>query len=249
MSGPALSVVIPAYNEAPRLPGTLASVRAYLRGLGREHEIVVVDDGSSDTTAEVARDAGDDVRVLRHETNRGKGYAVRRGMLAATGARRLITDADLSTPIEELATLEAEIEHGFDIAIGSRAVAGALIEVHQPAYREAMGRLFNVLVQALLLPGLADTQCGFKLFTARAARAAFSVSSLDGFSFDVEALYVARHQGLRIAEVPVTWRNDAATRVGLGGGAAAFVDLVRIRLRARRGAYGAPGGTAGERPT
>lgn len=249
MTASSLSVIVPAYNEAPRLPGTLASVRAYLRGLGREHEIVVVDDGSTDTTADVARAAGDDVRVLRHEANRGKGYAVRRGMLAATGARRLMTDADLSTPIEELAKLEAEIERGFDIAIGSRAVAGARIEVHQPAYREAMGRLFNRLVQALLLPGLCDTQCGFKLFTARAAQTVFSVSSLDGFSFDVEALYVARHRSLRIAEVPVTWRNDAATRVGLGGGAAAFADLVRIRLRARRGAYGAPGGASGELPT
>jgi dolichyl-phosphate beta-glucosyltransferase len=218
MTAPSLSVVVPAYNEARRLPATLARVRAHLRDLGRQHEIVVVDDGSSDTTADVARDAGDDVRVLRHEPNRGKGYAVRRGMLAATGARRLITDADLSTPIE----------------------------VHQPAYREAMGRLFNRLVQALLLPGLQDTQCGFKLFTARAAQAAFSASSLDGFCFDVEALYVARHKGLRVAEVPVTWRNDAATRVGLGGGAAAFVDLARIRLRAWRGAYGA---AVGEPPT
>jgi len=249
MTAPSLSVVIPAYNEAQRLPATLARVRAYLRGLGREHEIVVVDDGSSDTTAQVAREAGEDVRLLRHAPNRGKGYAVRRGMLAATGERRLITDADLSTPIEELAKLEAEIERGFDVAIGSRAVAGALIEVHQPAYREAVGRLFNRVVQALLLPGLSDTQCGFKLFTARAARAAFSVASLDGFSFDVEALYLARRLGLRIAEVPVIWRNDAATRVGLGGGAAAFADLVRIHLRARRGAYGAPGGASGEPPT
>jgi dolichyl-phosphate beta-glucosyltransferase len=243
-----LSVIVPAYNEAGRLPATLARVRAYLQDLGREHEILVVDDGSADTTAQVARAAGADVRVLRHETNRGKGYAVRRGMLAATGTRRLITDADLSTPIEELVKLEAEIEHGFDIAIGSRAVAGALIEVHQPAYREAMGRLFNLLVQALLLPGLCDTQCGFKLFTARAAEAAFSPCRLDGFSFDVEALYVARRRGLRIVEVPVVWRNDTASRVSLGGGSAAFADLVRIRLAAQRGAYG-PAGTRGGTPT
>jgi dolichyl-phosphate beta-glucosyltransferase len=237
-------VVIPAYNEALRLPSTLGRVRKHLAERGVAHEIVVVDDGSTDATAEVARAAGDVVRVLRHQPNRGKGYAARRGMLAATGERRLMTDADLSTPIEELAGLEAALDRGYDVAIGSRAIAGARIEVRQPAYREAMGRLFNVLVQALLLPGLSDTQCGFKLFTAGAAEAAFSPCRLDGFSFDVEALYAARRRGLRIAEVPVVWRNDAATRVSLGGGGAAFVDLLSIRLRALRGAYRP--GAAGE---
>jgi dolichyl-phosphate beta-glucosyltransferase len=246
LSPPTLSVVIPAFNEALRLPATLARVREHLAARGVAHEILVVDDGSSDATADVARAGGDVVRLLRHEPNRGKGYAVRRGMLAATGERRLMTDADLSTPIEELARLEAEIDRGFDVAIGSRAVAGARIEVRQPAYREAMGRLFNVLVQALLLPGLSDTQCGFKLFTAAAAEAAFRACRLDGFCFDAEALYVARRHGLRIAEVPVVWRNDAATRVGIGGGGAAFLDLVRIRLLALRGAYGPRGsGPAG----
>jgi dolichyl-phosphate beta-glucosyltransferase len=245
VSGPALSVVIPAYNEALRLPPTLARVDEHLSARGVAHEILVVDDGSSDATAEIARAAGASVRVLRHEPNRGKGYAVRRGMLAATGARRLMTDADLSTPIEELARLEAELDRGFDVAIGSRAVAGARIEVRQPAYREAMGRLFNRLVQVLLLPGIADTQCGFKLFTAPAAAASFEACRLDGFSFDVEALYLARRRGLRIAEVPIVWRNDAATRVGLGGGSAAFLDLLRIRLLALGGAYGARGSRPG----
>jgi len=242
VTAPLLSVVIPAFNEARRLPATLARVGEHLAAQGRPHEILVVDDGSADGTADVARAAGADVRVLRHEPNRGKGYAVRRGMLAATGARRLMTDADLSTPIEELARLEAELDRGWDVAIGSRAVAGARVEVHQPAYREAMGRVFNVLVQVLLLPGLADTQCGFKLFTAGAADAAFRACRLDGFSFDVEALYVARLRGLRIAEVPVVWRNDAATRVSLGGGGTAFLDLLRIRIAATRGAYGPAGG-------
>ena len=245
MSAPTLSVVIPAYNEALRLPATLARVRHHLAARGVTHEILVVDDGSTDATADVARAAGDAVRLLRHEPNRGKGYAVRRGMLAASGGRRLMTDADLSTPIEELARLEAELDRGFDVAIGSRAVAGARIEVRQPAYREAMGRLFNRLVRVLLLPGLLDTQCGFKLFSAEAAEASFGSCRLDGFSFDVEALYLARRRGLRVAEVPIVWRNDAATRVGLGGGSAAFVDLLRIRLLALRGAYGARGSGPG----
>jgi dolichyl-phosphate beta-glucosyltransferase len=134
-----------------------------------------------------------------------------------------------------------ELDRGAEVAIGSRAVPGAQIEVHQPAYREAMGRIFNRVVQSLLLPGLKDTQCGFKLFTALAAEQSFGACRLDGFSFDVEALYVARRRGLRIVEVPVVWRNDEASRVSLGGGGAAFVDLVRIRLLAGRGAYGSAG--------
>lgn len=247
MSRPSLSLVIPAFNEAQRLPATLARVHAYLDARGGPCQVLVVDDGSIDGTAEVARAGPGAVEVLRHAVNRGKGHAVRAGMLAATGERRLMTDADLSTPIEELARLEAELERGCDVAIGSRAVAGARIEVHQPLYRELMGRLFNRLVQLLLLPGLHDTQCGFKLWRADAAVAAFTACRLDGFSFDVEALYVARRRGLRIAELPVTWRNDAATRVGVGGGATAFADLVRIRLAAARGRYGSSAGAA--RPT
>jgi dolichyl-phosphate beta-glucosyltransferase len=202
----------------------------------------VVDDGSTDRTADAAREAGGGVtRILRHEPNRGKGFAVRRGMLAARGLRRLMSDADLSTPIQELGHLEAEMDRGYDVVIGSRAIAGARIEVHQPLYREVMGRAFNRLVQSLLLPGLHDTQCGFKLFTGEAAQRAFSAARLDGFSFDVEALYVARRHGLRIAEVPVVWRNDAATRVSLGGGGEAFLDVLRIRRLARSGAYGPAG--------
>jgi len=248
VSAPALSIVIPAFNEVARLPATLARLRESLSQRAGETEIVVVDDGSVDATADAAREAGGrGLVLLRHQPNRGKGYAVRRGMLAARGARRLMTDADLSTPLEDLSRLEDELEGGADIAIGSRAVAGARIEVHQPVYREMMGRVFNRLVQLLLLPGLKDTQCGFKLFSAEAAERAFGLCRLDGFSFDVEALYIARRRGLRIAEVPVTWRNDAASRVSLGGGGAAFVDLLRIRLLAWRGVYdrGAGGGDPG----
>jgi dolichyl-phosphate beta-glucosyltransferase len=235
---PQLSVVIPAYNEAVRLPPTLARVEAFLAGAGRDYEVVVVDDGSTDGTAERARATGcRGLTVLRHEPNRGKGYAVRQGMLAARGAWRLMTDADLSTPIEDLAHLEKALLAGADVAIGSRAVAGATIEVHQPAYREAMGRLFNLLVRALVLPELHDTQCGFKLFTAAAAESTFRRSRLDGFSFDVEALAIARRLRLRTAEVPVTWRNDAASRVGMLRGGLAFLDVLRIAVNGWAGRY------------
>ena len=224
-----LSVVIPAYNEEARLPPTLTRVQEWLAGSGLTHEVIVVDDGSRDATVRVAQEAG--VTVLAGEPNRGKGYAVRRGMLAATGARRLMTDADLSTPIEDVTALLGRLDEGFDVAIASRAVAGANVEIRQPWYRENMGRLFNLLVRVLLLPSLRDTQCGFKLFSARAAEAAFGAARLDGFSFDVEVLYLARQQGFRIAEVPVTWRNDEATRVRTLQGAQAFLDVLKIRLR------------------
>ena len=238
MSAPGLSVVIPAYNEERRLPGTLRSVVEHLRPRRTSFEVLVVDDGSTDGTAAAVEAFGDPrVHLLRGQDNRGKGHAVRRGMLKATGARRLMTDADLSTPMTDLAGLEEAMGRGFDIAIGSRALAGSNVEVRQGAFREGMGRVFNVGVRLLLLPDLRDTQCGFKLFTAQAAQVAFSTSRLDGFCFDVEALVVARRHGLRIAEVPVTWRNDVATRVGLTKGAQAFADLVRIRWSRSRGAY------------
>ena len=227
--------MIPAYNEATRLPPTLERVRAWLAASGLAHEVLVADDGSTDATAEVARAGG--ATVLSGGPNRGKGHAVRRGMLAARGRRRLMTDADLSTPIEDVAALMARLDEGYDVAIASRALPGARIEVRQPAYREGMGRVFNLLVRALAVPGIHDTQCGFKLFTAEAAEAAFRPALLDGFSFDVETLYLARRRGLRIAEVPVRWRNDAASRVGPLNGFRAFVDLGRIRWNDWRGRY------------
>ncbi|HET7292562.1 MAG TPA: dolichyl-phosphate beta-glucosyltransferase [Vicinamibacteria bacterium] len=236
---PRLSVVIPAFNEERRLPESIARVRAFLEARGQSFEIVVADDGSQDATAAVAEASGGPAtRVLRGERNRGKGHAVRRGMRAARGERRLMTDADLSAPIEELVRLEERLDQGYDVAIGSRAVQGARIEVRQGRFRETAGRAFNVLVRLLLLPRIRDTQCGFKLFTARAAEVVFEKVRLDGFSFDVEALYVARRAGLQVAEVPVVWRNDAATRVGGLSGARAFLDLARIRLNGVRGRYG-----------
>jgi dolichyl-phosphate beta-glucosyltransferase len=235
LSDPDLSVVIPAFNEAGRLPRTLERVTTFLRGWGRSYEVLVVDDGSTDDTAQKARAA--EATVLRDEGNRGKGHAVRRGMLAARGQRRLMTDADLSTPIEELPRFLETMDAGYDVVIGSRALPGSTIEVHQSRYRENMGRVYNLFVRGLALPGLRDTQCGFKLWSAGAARDAFAAARLDGFSFDVETLYVARKRGYRIAEIPVVWRNDAASRVGLGGGSRAFPDLLKIRWDDWRGRY------------
>jgi dolichyl-phosphate beta-glucosyltransferase len=209
-AAPFLSVVIPAYNEARRLGPTLEAVSAYLAGT--PHEILVVDDGSRDETSAVAgRVAG--VRVLRLETNRGKGAAVRHGMLEARGEWVLMSDADLSTPIDEYDRLKEHLKAGADIAIGSRGLRQAEIEVSQPFYRVFMGKTFNLLVQALLLPGIWDTQCGFKLFSRSAARAVFERVGLSGFGFDVEAVYIAKRLGLRVDEVPVRWRNDPDTRV------------------------------------
>jgi dolichyl-phosphate beta-glucosyltransferase len=235
MTAPALSVVVPALNEEDRLPRTLERIVSHLGRRREGYELVVVDDGSRDRTAERAQAAG--ATVLRNETNRGKGYAVRRGMLAARGARRLMTDADLSTPIEELDRLCARMDEGHDVVIGSRALPGSRIEVRQPWYRENMGRVFNLFVRALAVPGLTDTQCGFKLFSGPAARDVFSAARLDGFSFDVEVLFLARRKGYRIAEVPVVWRNDAATRVSLLRGFLAFPDLLRIRANDWTGLY------------
>ena len=235
---PDLSVVIPAFNEAKRLPPTLDRIQDYLRSELPSFEIVVVDDGSTDGTAEAIEGAGHDrLRLLRLDKNRGKGHAVRRGMLDARGALCLMTDADLSTPIEDLAVLLRALEKGYDVAIGSRAVVESRVEVRQPLYREAAGRLFNRMVRLLALPGLKDTQCGFKLWTREAARESFSLGRLDGFCFDVEALFIARKRGRRIAEVGVTWRNDAASRVAAAGGITAFFDILAIRWNDWAGRY------------
>jgi len=230
--------VIPAFNEERRLPPSLERILAHLEAQGQPFEVVIVDDGSQDATVacvdELRHPA---VRVFRNERNRGKGFSVRRGMLLARGARRLMTDADLSTPIEELPTLLGRLDAGADIAIGSRAAQGARVVVHQPWYRENMGRAFNLLVRALTVRGLSDTQCGFKLFSARATESVFPHLRLDGFSFDVEALFVAARRGFVVAEVPVTWRNDTASRVTWWKGAQAFLDLLRIRVNACLGRY------------
>lgn len=207
-TGPALSVIIPAYNEATRLGATLEHVTRFLTGRGAE--LVVVDDGSHDTTASLAEAAG--ARVVRHEINRGKGAATRTGMLAARGERMLLCDADLATPIEELAGLAAALDAGADIAIGSRASARTTIP--QPFSRRVLGRGFRTLVRYGLGITVGDPMCGFKLFTRAAAQDLFARSRVDGFAFDVEILYLARGTW-RVVEVPVRWRHVGGSRVQL----------------------------------
>lgn len=229
---PWLSVVIPAYDEERRLPGTLRTVVEHLRDRGRPFEVVVADDGSRDGTADVAGRAGPEVRVLRLP-HRGKGAAVRTGVLAASGELVLVTDADLSTPIDELDRLVAAMER-CEVVIGSRNVAGARVAVPQRLDRRLMGRAFNLLVRALLLPGLRDTQCGVKLFCRDAALAVFERCRSDGFAFDVEALALARRLGYRIAEVPVEWHNSPDSRVRpLLDVPRMFWELLTIRRRCR----------------
>ena len=231
-----LSVVIPAFNEEDRLGPSLARIVEYCDSAVGDYEVIVVDDGSADQTISVAEAIAAEapqVRVIELGKNRGKGAAVRAGVLAAAGERILFSDADLATPIEEVARLDAELARGYDIAIASRAVAGANISVRQHPMRELMGRAFNVFVRAIVLGGIKDTQCGFKLFTRAAARDLFARATVDGFAFDVELLLLARGR-YRIAEVPVTWRHVEESKVSPGADAALmFVDLVRLRWRHR----------------
>lgn len=211
-----LSVVIPCFNEEQRLPRTIEQVERYLDARQTTYELILVDDGSSDGTRRLMDEAArkhSSVRVLALPENRGKGRALATGVQAATGDEILVTDADLSTPIEELDKLQTALNSGAGIAIASRALRGSRVEVSQPIYRVLMGKGFNLIVQAVLLPGIWDTQCGFKLFRGDVAHRVFAALITDGFGYDPEVLYRARKQGVKIVEVPVVWRNSAPTKV------------------------------------
>jgi glycosyltransferase involved in cell wall biosynthesis len=239
LSLPFLSVIIPAYNEEHRLPRTLEQVFNFLAGQSFASEVLVVENGSSDRTLALAQEFArrfGNLRVLS-ETERGKGRAVRRGMLEARGRYRFICDADLSMPIEELTKFLPPAAADFDIAIGSREAAGA-VRYNEPPYRHWGGRGINAIIRLLILPGLQDTQCGFKCFTAEAAEALFSLQTLPGWSFDIEVLYLARRLGYRIREVPIHWYFDPETKLSAVRDALHMIrDIFTIHLNARRGAY------------
>lgn len=234
-----LTVVIPAYNEAARIGDTLARIGEYLTQRPYASAVIVVDDGSTDGTADIAEQASVSVpiTVLRYMPNRGKGYAVRYGMLRAAGRYVLFSDADLATPIEEVERLFPEMEKGAEIAIGSRDVPGSRLERRQSPLRELGGKLFNRFVRLLAVPGIRDTQCGFKLFTASAAASVFALCTIDNFSFDVEVLYLARRLGYRIAEVPIRWRHQEGSKVRLWRDAPRML-LTLLRIRTTRYALG-----------
>lgn len=218
MQSPSISVIIPAYNEERRLTSTLESVYKYLQKRGPDFEVLVVDDGSLDHTEDLVQDFAkgkSEVRLLSYHPNRGKGYAVKLGMLSAQCDLLLFDDADGSSPIDQLAHLEQAIADGNDIAIGSRNLPEAGKTVKTKASRKYIGNTFNLIVQSLLLPGINDTQCGFKLFRRATARDIFSVTKTDGFAFDVELLYIARLRGYKVAEIAIDWTNVAGSKVNV----------------------------------
>ena len=236
-----LSLVIPAYNESARLPATLQAVLSLLRSRSEAFEVLVVDDGSTDDTAELVqrlcREASE-VRLLRHPTNFGKGAAVRNGMLNARGEYILFTDADLSAPIVEAERLLEPLKNGYDVAFGSRGLRPEWINQRQSRFREAAGRLFNFWTRGIAGLDFRDTQCGFKAFSRQAAETIFARQRISGFGFDVEVLYLARKFGYRVLEVPVHWAHSEGSTVHmLRDSVRMFLDLLRIRWNNRRGKY------------
>ncbi len=235
-----LSVIIPAYNEEKRIGPTLWKIAAFLSRQSYKSEIIVVDDASFDRTRAVVEDFPTDkvpVRLLTNNKNIGKGAAVRRGMQQAKGAHRLFSDADLSTPIEEVEGF-LKLSPPYEVVIGSRRVKGSNVAKRQPALREASGRIFSLLVRLFTVRGFIDTQCGFKMFTAKAADEVFKRQTINRFGFDVELIYIAKKLGFKIKEAPVTWVDSPDTRVRLLRDAPKmFLDLLTIPLNNLRHKY------------
>lgn len=242
--GVELSIVIPAFNEGTRLPATLDALLAFLDSETRRAEVIVVDDGSrDDTSAQVRRYESIDarVRLIRLPQNRGKGYAVRTGVVNAAGRLVLFADADGATPFDMLARLEAQLQAGARVAIGSRGVRDRTTRVQARLYRRVLGRLFHAVVRTFAVHGITDTQCGFKLFDAEVAHDLFSRMRMSGFSFDVEVLLMAIRSGYRVAEVPVNWTHQPGSKVRvLRDGMLMARDVLRIRANALAGLYDEP---------
>lgn len=244
---PLLSIIIPAYNEAERLPLTLVDMDKRLSSVKYSYEILVINDGSTDNTAEIVRkmtSAIKNLKLIDNRINQGKGGVVKQGMLLAKGEYRLFTDADNSTSIDHFEKMipyltpdDTSVVGGYDVVIGSRAIKGSKLEPPQPFYRQLLGKLSNIIIQIVNVPGIWDTQCGFKAFSEKAAEKIFSVSKINGWGFDIEALALARHFGYRTKEFPVHWVNDAKSHVKLSAYLKTFVENAKIRWWIIIGAY------------
>jgi len=244
LNGFDLSVVIPVYNEEKRVKKTLEEVFVYLRAKKMKAEIIVVDDGSQDKTLQVVggfkkvSTAKQNLRILKHGVNKGKGAAVKTGALAAGGKVVLYMDADNATPLAEYEKFKADLKKGVDVIVGSRAVDRKQVKVHQPLYREIIGRVGNIIIQLLLVPGIGDTQCGFKAFSQKCAKTIFPLQTIDRFGFDVEILYLCRKYRFSMVEKSVIWRDDPNTRVNaVRDSIRTFTELFIIRWNSFRGRY------------
>jgi dolichyl-phosphate beta-glucosyltransferase len=231
-----ISIIIAAYNEEHRIGESLLKIRDYLTGTALDYEIIVVDDGSTDHTKQILTHYYSEItdfKIISYQINRGKGYALRQGVLASKGEIVLLTDADLSTPIEELSHMLHLISSGeYDVVIGSRALKTSMIIKKQPWWRQGMGKVFNRFVKLIVLNDFHDTQCGFKIFSGKTARSLFKEARIDRFAYDVEILAMAIRQGFKILEVPVKWMNSPASKVGpICDSSQMLYDLVKIRWR------------------
>jgi glycosyltransferase involved in cell wall biosynthesis len=240
MAQPYLSIIIPAYNEAERIPAALLAMDKHLSTVDYSYEILVVNDGSTDNTAVIVESMTKmvkNLRLINIKDNGGKGGTVRQGMLIATGKIRLFTDADNSTSIDQFEKMMPFFKDGYGVVIGSRAVRGAKLDPPEPFYRQVIGKGLNMLVQLLLLPGIWDTQCGFKAYTDEAAEKIFTLSRISGWGFDVETLVLGRKMGFKIKEVPVHWVDDTRSHVKFSAGLQFLAETFKIRWWLWRGEY------------
>ena len=237
---PYLSIIIPAYNEEKRLPQTLVDIDHRLESVDFSYEIIVVDDGSKDETVKAVKKFSEmikNLRVIENQRNKGKGGVVKQGMLEAKGHIRLFTDADNSTSVDQFIKMIDYFKEGYDVVIGSRGLRKSKLEPPQPFYRRFLGNVGNLIIQVLLLPGIKDTQCGFKAFTEEAAQRVFPLMKISRWGFDVEALALSRYLGHRIKEVPIIWKNDIESKVKGSAYLQVLAEVFKIRIWLWKDAY------------